>query len=124
MKLFLNLIADFLQEVILFIFMSSITSWVFNVDNRAKLVVKNTVYPNSENKYSITLEKHDCIFLKVWPEDDDNYIIFIVVIVAGSAIVISIILVLAFYLRMKNKSQVEINENDRLIDSRTTKIDE
>ena len=77
-----------------------------------------------ENKYSITLEKHDCIFLKVWPEDDDNYIIFIVVIVAGSAIVISIILVLAFYLRMKNKSEVEINENDRLIDSRTTKIDE
>ena len=77
-----------------------------------------------ENKYSITLEKHDCIFLKVWPEDDDNYIIFIVIIVAGSAIVISIILVLAFYLRMKNKSEVEINENDRLIDSRTTKIDE
>ena len=80
-----------------------------------------------EEKYSINLEKHDSQFLKVWPiEDDDDNLIMIVGIVAGSAVVISVILVLAFYLKMKkgkikDKNDVIDNINeDKLIESRKT----
>ena len=81
-------------------------------------------------KYSINLEKHDSQFLKVWPvddeeeKDDDDNLILIVGIVAGSAIVISIILVLAFYCRMKKWKVKGKNDNfddiddDKLIESR------
>ena len=73
------------------------------------------------------MEKHDSQFLKVWPiEDDDDNLIMIVGIVAGSAVVISVILVLAFYLKMKkgkvkDKNDVIDNINeDKLIESRKT----
>lgn len=73
-----------------------------------------------EDKYSITLEKHDSQFLKVWPIEDDDNTIMIILIVAASVIVISVILVLVFYFKMKKPKMLGTDdiEEDKLIDSR------
>ena len=83
-----------------------------------------------ENKYSVNLEKHDSQFLKIWPiiddENNDDKIMIIIIIVAGSVIGISVILVLAFYFRMKkwkvqdNNDNVDNFDEDKLIESRET----
>ena len=83
-----------------------------------------------ENKYSVNLEKHDSQFLKIWPikddENNDDKIMIIIIIVAGSVIGISIILVLAFYFRMKkwkvqdNNDNIDNFDDDKLIESRET----
>ena len=85
---------------------------------------QNKDLDESEEKYSASIKSHDCIFLKVWPIDDnDDKIFFIVLIVAGGAIVLSIILVVIFYCKMKHRKVDEIQDNDRLLE-RSTKIEE
>ena len=73
-----------------------------------------------EDKYSVTLEKHDSQFLKVWPIEDDDNTIMIIIIVAAVVIVISVVLVLVFYYRMKKPKMLGTDdiEEDKLIDSR------
>ena len=69
-----------------------------------------------EEKFNVKIKSHDCVFLKAWPIRDDSKIFFIVLITAGGAIFISILLVLIFYCRMKNKKVDEIKDNDRLVE--------
>ena len=76
------------------------------------------------------MEKHDSQFLKIWPiiddENNDDKIMIIIIIVAGSVIGISVILVLAFYFRMKkwkvqdNNDNIDNFDDDKLIESRET----
>ena len=71
-----------------------------------------------KDKYSVLLESHDSQFLRVTPIEDDTKIMIIIIIVLGAAIFITTILVVAFYCKMKKSSPKNLEDNDKLIDSR------